>query len=83
MDTAITFSLTTTSCPHRVNKGSIGTHTTAQNVKVLLEFTLLQNSSYSITTTQNLKVLGAVVEFTLTIAQNVKVLFELTLLHRM
>ena len=41
MDTAITFSLTTTSCPHRVNKGSIGTHTTAQNVKVLLELTLL------------------------------------------
>ena len=59
MDAAITISLPTTSCPHKVNKsctsinshshycseckGSIGTHThtTAQNVKVILEPTLL------------------------------------------
>ena len=37
------------------------THTTAQKVMVLLELILLWNSSYSITTTQNSKVLGAVV----------------------
>ena len=51
---------------HCVNGSSSSLHswifyTTAQNVKILLELTLLQNSSYSITTTQNSKVLGEVV----------------------
>ena len=50
MDAAITFSLTTTSCQHKVNKsctslvcldnkGSIGTHSTAHSVEVLIHTT--------------------------------------------